>query len=64
MHGRTGLLVPPGDADALAGAIDKLWSDPDLARDLGTAARDLVAERFDPQRSAHLLRDVFAGARP
>jgi len=64
VHGRTGLLVPPDDAGALASAIDKLWSDPDLARDLGTAARDLVAERFDPQRSAHLLRDVFAGARP
>lgn len=60
--GRTGLLVPPDDAGALAAAIGKLWGDPDAARDLGTEGRRLVADKFDPQRSAHLLADVFASA--
>lgn len=45
--GRHGLLVPPGDAQALAGAIAALASDPDYARRLGAAARDHV-RRFSP----------------
>src|SRR5207302_5751638 len=37
--GDCGLLVPPGDAGALAGAIDRLLTDRGLARRLGAAAR-------------------------
>lgn len=42
--GRTGLLVPPGDADALSHAILRLLGEPHLAQQLGTAARERVAE--------------------
>lgn len=37
--GRTGLLVPRGDADALAGALRRVLADPALARSLGDAGR-------------------------
>ncbi|MCC6436248.1 MAG: glycosyl transferase family 1, partial [Acidimicrobiales bacterium] len=45
---------------ALAAAIDKLAHDPELAADLGAAARRLVLDEFDPARAAALLREVFA----
>ncbi len=44
--GESGLLVPPGDAAALAGAIDRLWADPALGRRLGSTGRDRVVPRF------------------
>jgi len=45
-HGRTGLLVPFDDADALADALGGLLEDAALARSLGAAARRLVLERY------------------
>lgn len=44
--GATGLLVPPGDADALAGALTALLADPARACALGRAGRARVRERF------------------
>ncbi len=46
VHEETGLLVPPGDAPALAAAIARLAADPILARRLGDAGRARVAARF------------------
>jgi len=46
VDGRTGLLVPPGDASALAAGLVRLLSNPDEARALGEAGRRLVAEHF------------------
>lgn len=39
----TGILVPSGDAGAMTLAIEKLLSDAQLRRSMGTAGRDLVA---------------------
>jgi glycosyltransferase involved in cell wall biosynthesis len=44
--GETGLLVPPRDPDALAGALRRLLGDPDLRRRLGEAGERRVRERF------------------
>jgi glycosyltransferase involved in cell wall biosynthesis len=44
--GRDGLLVPARDAGALAAAILRLVSDADLARRLGSAARQKVMQAF------------------
>jgi glycosyltransferase involved in cell wall biosynthesis len=43
LDGRTGLVVAPGDADALAAAIERLLADDALRRRLGDAARTAVA---------------------
>lgn len=44
--GETGLLVPPGDADALAKAVVALAQDPARCRQLGEAGRARVTTRF------------------
>jgi glycosyltransferase involved in cell wall biosynthesis len=46
LHGETGLLVPPGDPDALARAILDLCADPVKAHTMGEAGRVRVHEHF------------------
>jgi glycosyltransferase involved in cell wall biosynthesis len=54
-----GLLVAPGDPGAIAAALRRLYEDPALGARLGGAARDTVRERFDGDRLAARLRDLF-----
>ncbi|CAM5508025.1 Putative Glycosyltransferase OS=Streptomyces glaucescens OX=1907 GN=SGLAU_04720 PE=4 SV=1 [Streptomyces glaucescens] len=44
-HGRTGLLVPPGDADAVRDAVAALAAAPGLRAAYGAAARATVEGR-------------------
>ena len=44
LDGETGVLVPPGDASALRGAIERLLADPELRARLGTAGRHRVEQ--------------------
>src|SRR5437899_130762 len=53
--GTTGLLVPEGDAPALADALARLIEQPELRRRLGTAARAVAPERFSALRQSRLL---------
>ena len=46
VDGETGLLVPPGDSDALARAVVRVLRDPDLAARLGRAGRARVETHF------------------
>lgn len=46
IHQQTGLLVPPGDAAALAAAIRRLAEDGDLRARLGAAGRRRFEEKF------------------
>ena len=57
--GRTGLLVPPHDADALAGAIVRLLNDHPLADMLGRAGHDLVHERFCVERMVSAIESIY-----
>ncbi len=45
-HGETGLVVPPGDATALAEALASLLADPTRRTAMGEAGRQRVASRF------------------
>lgn len=62
--GERGLLVAPGDAEALAAGLERLIADRELAMDLGRAARQwVVCERTWRQLGAHMLgshRDAAA----
>jgi len=64
VDGRTGLLVDPADASALAHAIERLITDRALARRLGEAARREIVERYDLStivaREIALLRTLGA----
>jgi glycosyltransferase involved in cell wall biosynthesis len=47
LEGETGHMVEPGDAEALAGAIKKIWRDQGHYRDMKAKARQLIVDRFD-----------------
>ena len=50
VHEETGLLVPPGDVEALRTALHRLLGDADLRRRFGEAGRARIAEHFTWQR--------------
>lgn len=61
VHGECGLLVPPGDARAMADAVVALLRDPARALRLGRAARERAEARFDIARHVDAVETVYAG---
>ena len=59
--GVDGLIVPCGDAAALAEAFDGLLSTPDKLTRMGAAARQRVCDSFSIQREAEGLNSVYRG---
>lgn len=57
-HERTGLLVPPGDAAALAAAIQRVLDDPALGKRLADAARVRVRD-FDVERTIERTEELY-----
>lgn len=65
MDGRDALLVPPGDVEALAGALKHLLADPRSRQRLAAGARATHERRFSAQGFLVALTEVYAelGAR-
>jgi len=58
----TGLVVPSGDAEALAEAIVALAGDLERAADMGRTGRDRALTAFTPERSVRRIEELYEGA--
>jgi glycosyltransferase involved in cell wall biosynthesis len=59
VDGVNGCLVAPGDPEALARAILKLYRQPEARRRLGDAARRTVAERYSLEAMLKRLEELY-----
>jgi glycosyltransferase involved in cell wall biosynthesis len=57
--GDAGIVVETGDLDGLTAAVERLIEAPDLGRQLGEAARQRVAELFNPAVSLRQLQQIY-----
>jgi glycosyltransferase involved in cell wall biosynthesis len=57
-----GILTPPGDLPALAGALAELLRDPDRRAALGRAGRDAVRDGFTDDHMARKMLGVYRDA--
>lgn len=57
--GVTGRLVPAGDAEALAGAIEELWADPERRATMGLAGRSRAEARFSARRMVARTEELY-----
>jgi len=59
--GVTGFTVPPGDVATLAERIGRILSDPEAARAMGAAGRQVVEREFDIARESAWLAEILRG---
>ncbi len=59
VEGKTGLTVPPGDPERLAGAICRLLREPELCQCLGEAGRKWVSEHFTQELQVRLTQELY-----
>ena len=57
--GRSGLLVPPGDAKALAAALRRLLEEPGLREQLATRARERVDTDLTREQNAERVAETY-----
>jgi glycosyltransferase involved in cell wall biosynthesis len=58
-HGRTGFLLPPADARAIAATVLRLLADRTLCRRMGLAARAAATKHFDAVTQSRMLEDAL-----
>ena len=58
-HGRTGLIVPPAQVEALAGALVQMASDPARAQAMGRAGRAEAEQRFSLRAMVETYQGVY-----
>ena len=58
-HGVTGLVVPRGDVEALAAAMEALLADPNRRRRMGVAGRERALRLFDWDRTAAQFEQLY-----
>ena len=59
LDGRTGLLVPRDDPEALAAAVRELLADPARRRAMGAAGRTLALERYTAAAMARRFESLY-----
>lgn len=59
----TGVLVPPGDVEALVAALEPLMRNPEQAAAMGARARARVVEQFSAEREADRIAELYAQVR-
>ena len=59
IHGESGLLVPPNDANALASAIAYAEAHPEHMRQMGMAARKNYLTSYTPERNYEQLIQIY-----
>jgi glycosyltransferase involved in cell wall biosynthesis len=59
MNGETGLLVSPGDSEALAAAIIHLLTNPEKIKTMSVKARQLFIEKFDTKRMIEKIEGAY-----
>ena len=59
-HGKTGLLVPPGEPKSLAKAIEEVLKSPELQQTLAHAGRAKAEAVFDIRKNISVLQELFA----
>jgi glycosyltransferase involved in cell wall biosynthesis len=62
MEGKTGLLTPPDDAIAFAGAVDRLLRDAPLRDKMAQEGRQFVRTERNLAKAAEILKSHIAGA--
>lgn len=63
INGRTGMLVPPGDAEALFASMQCLAADKGLATQLGVAAHQRAVESFQQTHFRERVASILAACR-
>jgi glycosyltransferase involved in cell wall biosynthesis len=59
VHGKTGVLVPPGDQNALQGAIELMIDEPTMRRQLGLAGRKRMQDEFSVKSMVESHIDLY-----
>lgn len=58
-NGRIGLLTNPGDVDSLSENIEKLWTTPELVKDMGRRAFEELRMRYSSSRISEMWEAIF-----
>ncbi len=58
-HEQAGLIVPRGDVQGLAAALDDLVLHPEKAKRLGAAGKEIVSDRFAVEKSMEKISTAF-----
>ncbi|MGV8864515.1 MAG: glycosyltransferase family 4 protein [Pseudomonas sp.] len=57
--GETGLVVPPGDVDALAAAMQLMWDQPEKAAEMGVRAAERYEKVFTADAMAFSYAEIY-----
>lgn len=63
-HGRTGLLVRPSDAPALANAVNSLAADHNRLRSMRMNARNAYEKHYRPSENVRILESIYRETLP